>query len=293
MDLPGLYRRFIQSKYDIYYTEKSKTTTGKTNAEELRECNLKCIQLEHELLALEALFTEDQVTFVQSYNHSTFSGEELARIGIVQRNNEGKPQFIHRIFAEYFVAEFLIKQLTKKTKQYEQVQELLVNVVFSKEYCKVIRAFLDGLLENSKPTKEVLREYGEKLEHWYKRNVHAPLLVHTTALHVAEKENNARITRFLIDSLKSRECLLDVTKSLLAKDHQGKTAWHKAAEGGSIEVLEKLWDLAKELRLKPEELRNEVLLSKDKQKETAWHKAAKKAMLKYYRNCGIGLKNCR
>jgi hypothetical protein len=35
LDLPGLYRRFIESKYDIYYTEMSKTPAGKTTAEEL------------------------------------------------------------------------------------------------------------------------------------------------------------------------------------------------------------------------------------------------------------------
>jgi len=38
--------------------------------------------------------------------------------------------------------------------------------------------------------------------------------------------------------------------------------------------LEKLWDWAKELQLKQEELRNEVLLSKDKCGQTAWHMAA-------------------
>jgi hypothetical protein len=35
-----------------------------------------------------------------------------------------------------------------------------------------------------------------------------------------------------------------------------------------------MWDWAKELQLKPEDLRNEVFLSKDEYNETAWHKAA-------------------
>jgi len=50
---------------------------------------------------------------------------------------------------------------------------------------------------------------------------------------------------------------------LLSKDKSKETAWHKAAESGDVELLNKLWDLAKELQLKPEVLRNEVLLSKD------------------------------
>jgi ankyrin repeat protein len=49
----------------------------------------------------------------------------------------------------------------------------------------------------------------------------------------------------------------------------------KTAESGNVEVLEKLWDWAKQLQLKAEELRNEVFLAEDESKETAWHKAAR------------------
>jgi len=48
-----------------------------------------------------------------------------------------------------------------------------------------------------------------------------------------------------------------------------------AAKRGKFKVLEKLWEWAKELQLKPEELRNEVLLSKDNLNNTAWHMSAK------------------
>ena len=117
LDLLGIYRRFIESKYDIYYREKSKTPASNMAAEEQREHDCRYRQLEHQLLALQALFTENELTFLQSYNHSTFSDEEVARIGIAQRNNEGRPHFIHRTFAEYCVAEFLINHLIKETKQ--------------------------------------------------------------------------------------------------------------------------------------------------------------------------------
>jgi hypothetical protein len=65
-----------------------------------------------------------------------------------------------------------------------------------------------------------------------------------------------------------------------------------AAREGHVEVLEKLWDLAKELQLKPEELRNEMLVSKNNFDQTVWHIKQEKATLKYLRNGGIGLKNC-
>jgi predicted NACHT family NTPase len=67
------------------------------------------------------------VTFLKNDHHYAISDEELARIGIVQINSEGKPQFIHRTFADYFAAQFLVKELTKRANQSTQVQEFLLN----------------------------------------------------------------------------------------------------------------------------------------------------------------------
>jgi len=315
LDLLGLYGRFIDSKYEIFYKEKSKFQPGNMGADGVRERDLKNIQVVHQLLALEALFTEDQVTFLHGYNNSSFSDEDLARIGIAQRNHEGKPHFIHRTFAEYFVADFLINQLTKKTKQNTQVKELLLNEVLLQKDCHVTRAFLNGLLGNSKPSTEALNEYGDLLDkQWNKGEVQGPLIVDTTLLHEAATQDNAHIIGFLLDSLKSGEHSNALKLMLLAKDYDGRTAWHVAAEAGHIKVLEdmwmwvkaqlnphefllgqdreertvwhraaqmgrvqilqKLWEWAKELQPKPDELRNELWLSKSDFDQTPWHLAA-------------------
>ena len=112
-------------------------------AEEQRESYLKRIKLENQLFALEALFTADEVTLLQNDFQYMLLFAELARVGIVQRNNEIKPQFIHRTFADYFVAECLIKQLTKTNKQHEKV----LNKILLRTNCEAVRAFLDGLFE--------------------------------------------------------------------------------------------------------------------------------------------------
>ena len=52
------------------------------------------------------------------------------------------------------------------------------------------------------------------------------------------------------------------TELFLSKDMYKETAWHKAAETGETEMSEDLWDLAEELQLKPDHLRNEMLFSK-------------------------------
>jgi hypothetical protein len=46
------------------------------------------------------------------------------------------------------------------------------------------------------------------------------------------------------------------------------------SQRSDVEVLEKRWDWAKELHLKPEELRNVLCLSKYKSDQTAWNMAA-------------------
>jgi hypothetical protein len=79
----------------------------------------------------------------------------------VQRNSEGKLHFIHRTFAEYLVAEFLIERLTKKTETHKQVLEFLLSEVLLRTDFQVIRAIFDGLLEKTAPSEEALKCYGE------------------------------------------------------------------------------------------------------------------------------------
>jgi hypothetical protein len=68
---------------------------------------------------------------------------------------------------------------------------------------------------------------------------------------------------------------------LLSKNNYNETAWHKAAKYGKVEVFEKLWDWAKELQLKPNELRNEVLLLKISIMKQPGPKQQKKFASKY------------
>jgi len=295
LELLELYGRFIDSKYNIYYREKPKTPAGNAGAIDIRERHVKNIKLEHQLLALQALFTEDQVAILQVDDHFQFSDEQLARIGIVQRNSEGKPQFIHRTFAEYLVAEFLTKELKKNTKQRKQVQDILLNKVLLRSDCQAIRSFLDGFLESSKPTSEALKEYGEKLNQQLKeREDHGTLAGVTTALHTAAMEDNASIIEFLLESLKSGEDLNSVTEMLLATDRRGRTALHKAAENDSIHALKKIWEWVGKVttssdttrtsaegeEMQPNQIKKELFLAEDKNGNMAWHAAAQTGSVK-------------
>jgi hypothetical protein len=262
LDVLELYGRFIDSKYKIFFKEKSKLQPGNMGADRIQERESKNIQVKHQLLALETLFTEDQVKFLQNYDQTAFSVEELLRIGIVQRNNEGKLYFIHHTFAEYFVADFLINQLKTETDQNEQVKELLINTVLFREDYHFIRVLIDGALENYNPSQNVLIEYGD-LPHklWIKGEGH--LIEYTTVLHVAGAENNTHIIGFLLDSIKTVGHSTALKLTLLDEDSYGRTVWHVASEAGHIEVLEILWNYAK-AQLTPSELKNKYLFRKNR-----------------------------
>jgi len=65
----------------------------------------------------------------------------------VQVSHDGKPHFIHRTFAEYYVADCLVNHLTEGNNISGQVQAFILRVTFQKEQYKVIRVFVDGFCQ--------------------------------------------------------------------------------------------------------------------------------------------------
>jgi len=59
----------------------------------------------------------------------------------------------------------------------------------------------------------------------------------------------------------------------------GRTAWHNETDKGHKEVLETVWEWAKE-KLTSDELKNNLLLGKDYEKRTAWQRAARMGKIK-------------
>jgi len=118
------------------------------------------------------------------------------------------------------------------------VQEFLLNDVLLGTDCLVIRTFLDSLLEESQPSKEALKEYGEIFnEQCNEKSI-------KTALHEAAAEGNASTIGYLLDSLKLRECSNTLMKMLLTEDALGHTDLHITAEYNSVQALKKIYELA-------------------------------------------------
>ena len=264
LDLLGLYERFIDRKCYVYLGEKIKNPTDKEAEKKQKKMLLKFVREDHQLLALEMLFSEEQLAQLQINNHCTFSAEELTSIGIVQKSYEGKLQFIHRTFADYYVAEFLVNRLAKGTHHYQKVQSFLLKKIFTEEEYPVIRVFIDGLLSRSKPEKCILKQCGNRIH---------KLCQGGLKLHQAAEEGNAYIIGFYLDSLQEAEHTGTINNLLIAEDKEGHTAWHLAARSCDKEVLEILWNWSTKILTK-EELKGKLLLAVDCEGKTAWHLAA-------------------
>jgi translation initiation factor 2 beta subunit (eIF-2beta)/eIF-5 len=169
------------------------------------------------------------VNLLQINSQEKSSDEDLTSTGVVQKNGEGKLHFIHRSFAEYCVAGFLVNQLTKVSNTSQQVQDLLLQEVFLQEDYRLVRAFIDGLLSGSVPSEEVLKQYGNRLRDL--RRDGAPILCK------AAREVNAHITAFLSNSLQAAGHTDTVNELVLAWDDYGRTVRHLAAEWGNIQAL--------------------------------------------------------
>jgi ankyrin repeat protein len=180
-------------------------------------------------------------------------------------NYEGKLHFIDSTFAEYYVADFFVDQLTYRTKTSPQLQHYLLKDIFVYEGYHVIRHFIDGLMSRSEPSQEVLKQYGIRISDLRKDGV--------LILYQAAREDNAQIIRFLFSSLQVAEHTDTLIQLLLLLDNNAPTAWHLAAAWGNIQLLQKLWKWAKE-KLTTEDLNNKLLLDKDKRGQTTWQVAA-------------------
>jgi 5-methylthioribose kinase len=78
---------------------------------------------------------------------------------------------------------------------------------------------------------------------------------------------------------------------VVVKDKLHHTAWGTAAIGLHVEIIQKLWGLAKELQLTPEELSNEVL-SKNEFVQTTWHIAVNNGHVEVIQKLWDLAKNC-
>jgi ankyrin repeat protein len=273
LDLIGLYEMFLNRKYDICVEEKFKIPVTNVGADIVRKPLVETIRGQHTILALKMLFDEEELAYLHNNSQCTSSDEELTKTGIMQTGNEGNLNFIHRTFAEYYVADYCVKELIKGSNISKPIQELLLTKILLKKDYRVVRAFIDGLWSMSEPNNEVKKQCGNQINDIWKDGV---LTLHTTA-----REGYSYIVRFLLDSLEETGHRDTLIKLLLAQDNNTHTAWYTAAKKDQLEVLQELWDWAEKL-LTPDEIKYKLFLEECNRGRIAWHTAAEEGRLEVF-----------
>jgi hypothetical protein len=273
--LVDLYRKFMKEKINIF---KSK---GEIAEEQDADIFLSDISVtrNHQKLALEVLLPEMKDTVLKFEETDMLETEAISRIGIVQYVDD-KPHFIHRTFAEYYVADFLATQLTKETRFPLEVLNIIFTRLLGEEY-EVTTLFLDGLLVNIEKSK-ALKQYGKQIYTlWKFKKIFKLLRIKRknstreklqSALQQAAEKGNTKIIDFFFGSLKATGNTNTIKKLLLHNKRYAKTVWEVAARKGHIKTLETLWGWGREVQVK---LKDDLLLAKGDDGLTAWDRAAK------------------
>ncbi|XP_049289490.1 uncharacterized protein LOC125767197 isoform X1 [Anopheles funestus] len=151
LDSMQLVERFIDRKLHILNTDKSGTTDAavKTPVAKKRiELSNKQIKNRHVLLAMCAIFDKNdrkkllspvEQESVTEMIEDVIKGEE--KTGIIEGIRDGVPQFVHRIFAEYFAACWL----SNNTKRFQTEPVFRSQVIWSHSLKKT-RAFFDRMI---------------------------------------------------------------------------------------------------------------------------------------------------
>jgi hypothetical protein len=129
----------------------------------LRKITFKIMRKDHQLQALKELFTEEQLKVLQKNRERILSDSELSRIGIAQVSHDGKLRFIHRTFAEYYVADYMLNQRKKGKNTSKQVQTFILKDVFREAECLMFEDFMNALSSRSELSNYVLKESGNQI----------------------------------------------------------------------------------------------------------------------------------
>jgi len=269
-----LYRKIIKKKINIFISK------GEIAKEQIADITLSDISItrNHQILAMELLLPEMKDTVLNLEATVMLENEAISRIGIVQYVDD-KPHFIHRTFAEYYVADFLAKQLTKETQFTLEVLNIVFNILLGKEY-EVTRHFLDGLLAKLEET-EAIKQYGKQIHKIWKDKIifnsfeikKKKLTRHQLqeALLQAAAKGSTNIIAFFFVSLKATGNTNTIKEMLQKQGGYPGTAWHEAVRRGHIETLRVLWGWGKEVQVI---LKDDLLLAKRDDGLTAWDMAA-------------------
>ncbi|XP_023311139.1 serine/threonine-protein phosphatase 6 regulatory ankyrin repeat subunit A-like [Anoplophora glabripennis] len=144
MNIMRLYQMFVDKKRNIFMDKGNPTGNTVANHALIDQFE-ECIAYQR-TLALEVILDKTKCELFSCYRESRRNVEiNMLNIGIVQKlDNEF--HFIHRTFAEYFVAESLLKELQTQNDDLKFQTYLIEEILLAPQF-NVTRVFLNGFLQ--------------------------------------------------------------------------------------------------------------------------------------------------
>lgn len=255
LKLSTLFKEFVRVKiFDVLAGDKNNTIMSNINQDVWDEYFENLIE-KLQLLSLNSLFEYDKFKSLLTENDlkklneiKTKFEKDGEKSGIVQQINEGTPIFIHKTFAEYFLANFIIDAFIKNNEQTERVEYFFLYDILQGEHI-VICHFINELLSD---------EIREKLK---KREIkHIIETLDGDILYIAIKNKWENIVKILIEN--------DVDMNYT--DHSGNSIFHleSVTENGILESI------IKKFKNEPALLKN-LIQSKNQNGETPFLEAIK------------------
>jgi hypothetical protein len=136
-NITNLFEKFVRGKYDVYFKEKFRMDASTVAAKLIYGKLEKEFDRMHTILALKSVFgREDYEVFCKDPKLQILEDfESVFRGGIVYTIEE-QIRFIHKTFAEYFVAKFLLQN-------FQDYKDFIVRKVLVDQDLKMVRIFIN------------------------------------------------------------------------------------------------------------------------------------------------------
>ncbi|XP_057373311.1 uncharacterized protein LOC130694260 [Daphnia carinata] len=164
-DLVSLYSKLMDTKRNMFLQEKSKTCPNLNVAVDMKNM-IKKIEFRLTKLAVETIIPEPSILEMlrpTKYRHKPsddVAQEEKSlafnslKFGFVFSNGDVmRPKFLHRTFAEYFVAKYLYEgfhpdeERHNKLLENESIRKLILNKILALKQYDGVQMFFDGMVK--------------------------------------------------------------------------------------------------------------------------------------------------
>lgn len=250
--LNDIYDKFINQKFAIKFNDKQKMPRGNPCAEDVIETQEEELRKIHCELAVKLLVKDydeklwpalgEFERYKERYKRSEKLNvnERIAKYGIcILKGNQ--PEFIHRSFAEYFLNEYLTKNLSLSTQNHCVRTHLLKTILFCPDF-KVNRLFLNGYLKKNSEQTEIIDQIKKFLSDNFRK--------HSTILHRIAMQDICEVFKILLEILRLKQKndenrLIRQRELVLLPYNNGNTLYHSLSNR-SPETMNCLLDWVKE-----------------------------------------------